>query len=295
MRENSRKRPSKPAKKPIPSAAPEVVYTQPEPLNRKKLILRLVTVFAVVLALFIGFSIFFRVDTIEISGNDQYNASSVLAASGIEYGDGLLTFGKAKACARIIEALPYVDNVRIGIKLPGTVRIYIQEVDVVYAIQDENDGWWLMTAEGRIVEGATQSNAVKHTLIKGVKLTGAKAGAMAQAMEPEPQETYVTDDEEQTVITVTNGERLQTVIEILKELERNEILGEVSIVDATDMGDLQLWYSTKTQVLLGDPSQMDVKIATLKAIMSDDAIDSSGIIDLSKQEEDEPISLTPFE
>ena len=286
-----RKRPAKP----VDSAMPEVVYVQPEPLNRKKMILRMATVIAVVMALFIGFSIFFRVDTIQVSGLDKYNADTILAVSGIEYGDSLLTFGKGKACASIIEALPYVDNVRIGIKLPGTVRIYIQEVDVVYSVQDEKDGWWLMTSDGRLVESVSQSAAAKHTLIKGVVLVAPKAGGKAQALEPEPEETYVAEDEEHTVVTVTNGERLQTVKTILKELERNEILGEVASVDVTDMGDIQLWYGTKTQILLGDPSQLDVKIATMKAIISDDKIDSSGVIDLSKQEEDEPISITPFE
>lgn len=295
MKQNKRGREAEPRKKTAQPAMPEVVYTQPEPLNRKKVVLRLLTVCAVVLALFVGFSIFFRVDTIEVSGAVKYNRDTVLSVSGIEYGDSLLTFGKTKACARIFESLPYVENVRIGIKLPGTVRIYIQEVDVVYSIQDETDGWWLMTAEGRIIEGITQSRATKHTMIKGVRTVAAKPGEWAQAKEPDPDETYVADDDEHTVVTVTNGERLQTVKDILYELERNEILGEVSIVDATDMGNIQLWYGTKTQILLGDPSRIDVKIATMKAIIANDEIDSSGVIDLSEQKEDEPISITPFE
>ena len=295
MKQDNRDYEAEPRKKSAHSAMPEVVYTQPEPLNRKKMTLRLLTVFAVVMALFVGFSIFFRVEKVEVIGIKQYNADTVLQVSGIEYGDSLLTFGKGKACAKIIEALPYVENVRIGIKLPGYVRIYIQEVDVVYSIQDENDAWWLMTAEGRIVERASQSVAAKHTQIKGIRLIDAKAGQWAEAMEPEPDETYVAGDEEQTVVTVTNGERLQTVKDILYELEHNEILGEVASVDVSDMGNIHLWFGRKTQVLLGDPSQLDEKIATMKAILSDDGIDSSGIINLSNVEEDAPISITPFQ
>jgi hypothetical protein len=176
------------------SSMPEVVYTQPEPLDRKKLILRLVTAAAVVMALFVGFSIFFRVEQVEIIGMEKYTADTVMGVSGIEYGDSLLAFGKGKACAKIIEALPYVENVRIGIKLPGYVQIYIREVDVVYSIQDETDGWWLMTAEGRIIEGITQSRATKHTMIKGVRTVAAKPGEWAQAKEPDPDETYVAEN-----------------------------------------------------------------------------------------------------
>lgn len=295
MKQNRSGRESEPRKKTAQPAMPEVIYTQPEPLNRKKVVLRLLTVCAVVMALFVGFSIFFRVDTIEVSGAVKYNKDTILSVSGIEHGDSLLTFGKTKACARIFESLPYVENVRIGIKLPGTVRIYIQEVDVVYSIQDENDGWWLMTAEGRIIEGVTQSGAMKHTMVKGIQLLATKPGQWAEAKEPEPDETYVADDEEQTVVEVSNGERLQTVKDILYEMERNEILGDVSIVDVTDMGNILLWYGTKTKVQLGDPSELDKKIATMKAIIANDEIDSSGVIDLSKQEENKPISITPFE
>ncbi len=294
MRENNKEKKSRTGR-PAPSS-PEVVYIQPEPLNRKKLILRLLTVCAVVLALFVGFSIFFRVDTIEVSGIEQYTADTVLEASGIEHGASLLTFGKGKACARIKNALPYVESIRISIKLPGTVRILITEVDVVYSIQDSTNQWWLMTSEGRLIEQVSNAQAASHTIIKGLQLVAPEAGKTAVALEPEPEETYVVEgDEQQTVVTITNGERLETVQEILIQLEQNEILGEVSEVDVTDMGDIFLWYGTKTKVLLGDPGQIDTKIATMKAIIADDRIDSTGIVDLTKPEQEEGISITPFE
>ena len=77
------KRPTEqtPVKRP---PAQEVVYTQPEPLDRKKLALRLLTVVAVVLALFMGCSIFFKVENITVSGNQKYDVWTVREASGIE-------------------------------------------------------------------------------------------------------------------------------------------------------------------------------------------------------------------
>ncbi|MBE6924614.1 MAG: FtsQ-type POTRA domain-containing protein [Ruminococcaceae bacterium] len=275
------------------SAIPEVVYTQPDPVNRKKLVLRLTTVCVVVLALFVGFSIFFRVDTVEVSGTNMYNESTILEVSGIEMGDSLLTFGKAKACAQIIEKLPYVENVRIGIKLPGTVRIYIEEVDVIYSVQDTSDNWWFMTAEGRLVEPTNRSEAAKHTMVKGIQLVSPKKGQQAVAAEPEPDETYVAGDEEHTIVTVTNGERLQTLLEILLDLEQNEILGEVDEVDVSDLGDLRLKYDSKTTVLLGDPSRMDEKIQLLKAIVSDKDVDHTGTVDLTDPGKDKPVTITP--
>lgn len=275
---------------------PEVVYTQPDPLNRKKLILRLATVCAVVLALFVGFSIFFRVEKVEVIGAEQYTRETILEASGIETGASLLTFGKGKACARIMETLPYVESIRIGIKLPGTVRIIINEVDVVYSIQDTTDQWWYMTSEGRLIEPVSASAAAKETVVKGFKIQNAKAGTKAVALETEPEQIVEPEEEEQEpVVTVTNAERLITALEILGELEKNEILGDVSEVDVTDMGNIILKYGSKSTILLGDPGQIDVKIATMKAIVEDETIDSSGEVDLSQPEVEDGISITPFE
>jgi len=117
-------------------AAPEVVYTPAKPLNRNRILLRLATVVAVVLALVFAISIFFKVEHVTVSGTEKYDAWTVKEASGIELGDNLLTFGKAKAYGKIKATLPYVDQVHIGIKLPDTVHIVIKELDVVYAMKD---------------------------------------------------------------------------------------------------------------------------------------------------------------
>jgi len=277
-------------------AAPEVVYTQPEPLNRKKLVLRLATVCAVVMALFVGFSIFFRVDSVEVVGAEQYTPETVLEVSGIEKGASLLTFGKGKACARIKEALPYVQTIRISIKLPGTVRILIDEVDVVYSIQDDANRWWFMTSEGRLIEPVSASQAAKETVVKGFKIQKPKAGEKAVAVEPEIEDPPEPEVEgEEPMVTVTNGERLVTALEILVELERNEILGDVSQVNVTDMGDIALVYGSKIKIRLGDPGQIDTKIATMKAVIDSGEINSAGELDLSTPEIEEGVWFTPAE
>lgn len=258
---------------------PEVIYTQPAPLDRKKLILRLATVAAVVIALLVGFSIFFRVDTILVTGNEQYTRDGIIKASGIELGDSLLSFGKGKASAKIAEAMPYIKTVRIGIKLPGTVTIAIDEVDVVYSVQDSKGQWWLVTCDAWIVEQVEASEASKHTLLKGIRLLNPEESTPAKVVELDP---HATDENgEEAPITVTNKERLQTAKEIMTRLELNGILGECASVDVTDMDNIQLWYGTRYQVLLGDPGDMDDKIDTMSAIVEQSKSYETGILDLT--------------
>ena len=290
--ERKKKRPPVEPKRERPEV-PEVVYTQPETLDRRKLTIRLLTVAAVVLALFVGFSLFFRVDTIVVSGNQKYNAWTVREVSGIDEGDSLLSFGKARACAKIAESLPYVKVVRIGIKLPGTVNIYIEEVEVVYSIQDGAGNWWLMTSEGKLVEKTSPNEAAKHTAIKGVVLSEPKSGAMAVAVEPDPDQT--DDQGEPVVITVTNQERLQTALEIVSRLEINGILGMTPSVDVSDMGDIQVWYGDTIKVLLGDAGQIKEKIDVMKSILEQAGSHESGVLDITEIREDGGYPMTPFE
>ncbi len=273
--------------------ARDVTYIPPEPLNRKKLLLRLLTVAAVVVALFVGCSIFFKVDTIRVSGMEKYTAWAVREASGIEEGESLLTIGKAQACGRIIEELPYVKTVRIGITLPGTVNIYIEELDVVYSVQDVDGGWWLLTSDGRIVEKTSGTEAARHTQLLGFQITEPKAGEQAVAMELEPDAT--DESGERVVITVTNEERMETALQIVTRLEANEILGEVASVDVTNLEDIQLWYGKQYQVLLGDPGNLDEKIDTMKTVIDQEDSHQSGILDITFTEEEGKVVYTPFE
>lgn len=278
--------------KPQRPAAQEVVYTPPVPLNRRKLVLRLVTVLAVVLSLFLGCTVFFRVKDVVVTGTERYTPWSVREASGIEDGSSLLAFGKTKAAGRIIEELRYIKSVRIGITLPDTVNIYVEELDVIYGVQDTEDGWWMIAADGRVVEPTTEAEARETTLLKGFRLNAPETGKIAVPAEPE--ETDGTDAEP---ILVTDRERLEAALSVITQLERCEILGEAASVDVTDPANIQLWYGDDYQVLLGDPDRMDEKI-----MMMDSVIDrheqeggyQSGVLDITLTVNPNGVGYTPF-
>jgi cell division septal protein FtsQ len=257
--------------------APEVVYIPPKPFNRNRLLLSLAITLAVVLALSFSISIFFSVEVVTVSGAEKYDAWTVKEASGIEYGDNLLSFGKAKAAGNIKLELPYVNTVRIGIKLPNTVKIEIEEVDVTYALKSVDGNWWLISAEGKIVEQALDGKESRHTKILGVQLEKPVVGEMAIAwQDPVPP----TDENGNTVpVTITAAERLNAVISIAGFLEQNKIIGKMASVDVNHLMDIQLWYGNKYQILLGSSDQLGVKIATMKAALSQVDYDE-GILDI---------------
>lgn len=289
--ETKKKRP--PAQKPQPKAyqPPEVTYTPPVPINRKKLLLRLGTVLAVALALFLGCTIFFRVKDVVVTGTERYTAWSVREASGIEEGESLLAFGKTKAAGKIMESLRYVKSVRIGITLPDTVNICVEELEVVYGVQDAQDGWWLVSCDGRVVEQTSETKAKSTTLLKGFRLEEPKVGDSAAAQEPE----QAAGDE--TPVLITDQERLEAALSVITQLERNEILGEAASVDVTDPANIQLWYKDDYQVLLGNPDRMDEKIMMMNRVIRQHEQEGgyqSGVLDITLTVTPDSVGYTPF-
>lgn len=285
--QKKKKRPPQ-KKKPQPRQMPEVTYTPPVPINRKKLLLRLATVFAVALALFLGCTVFFRVKDVVVTGTERYTAWTVREASGIEEGESLLAFGKTKAAGRIMEKLRYVRIVRIGVTLPDTVNIHIQELDVVYGVQDAQDGWWLLSCDGKVVEKTNETKARESTVLKGFRLSKPTVGESAVAQEPEATESTVL---------ITDQERLEAALSVITQLERNEILGEAASVDVTDPSNIQLWYQDDYQVLLGDPDRMDEKIMMMTRVIRQHQQEGgyqSGVLDITLTNTPDGVEYTPF-
>lgn len=270
-----------PVQEPV-RVTPEVVYLAPKPFSRSRLILHLATVVAVVLALMLGLSVFFKVENIVVSGCQQYSAWQVKQASGVEEGDQLLTFNRAKASGKIISSLPYVKTVRIGITLPDTVNIEIVETQVCYAVEAVDGTWWLMNSDGKIVEQAAAGTEDQHTKILGVSIQDPAVGEQVQAYENQQAQT---DAEGNVVpVTVTAQQRLNAVIDIAQYLEGYSIIGEAASIDVTDLYDIELWYGQKFQVLLGDSGELNHKIKYLKAVVDDYEVSrpyETGVLDIS--------------
>lgn len=276
----------------------EVVYTQPKPFQRNRFLIHLASVVAVVLALVFGMSIFFKVGQVTVSGMEKYTAWDVKEASGIQEGETLLTLSKATISGKIITKLPYVGSVRVGIKLPDTVNIEVKELDVVYAIAGDDGNWWLMTASGRLVEPITEGVAKTHTQVLGVQITGAEVGMQAVALEAVPDETEATDATEQTqapAVTILGRERLEQAITILQHLEDNGVVGEVASVDVSDTEAMELWYGQRYLVQLGDGTQMNRKIKSMKAAVDQMGEYQSGELDVSFTIWPQEVGYTPFE
>ena len=85
---------------------PRVVYTMPKPFSRGVFLLRLLSMAAVVAAVIMCLSLFFRVEQVVVSGAEKYTPYNIMEASGVETGDSLLSVSDARVAGKIKLALP---------------------------------------------------------------------------------------------------------------------------------------------------------------------------------------------
>lgn len=258
---------------------PDVIYTAPKPLRKGSFALRLVSMAAVVAAVFLALSVFFRVETITVAGAEKYSPWMVRQAAGVEPGDALLSIGEARVASRIISELPYVDKVKVGVRLPGTVEIQITELQVTYSIEDENGSWWLISADGRAIEQVTLDKALGYTRVEGLAIRAPQAGSPVQALPGQ-----IIDPDEGTAESQEQAdadEQLSALIAVMTALEKNRIIGQVSLIDVTDVSRIRLEYPQLLTVQLGSAERMDYKIGYLAAAVEQLEDSQSGELDLS--------------
>ena len=268
---------------------PNVVYTAPKPMRRGAFAWKLISMAAVVAAVFLGLSVFFRVDTITVAGADKYTPWMIREASGVELGDALLSIGEARVASRIQMELPYVDEIKVGIRLPGTVEIQVTELQVTYSIEDENGGWWLISANGRAVEPVSLDQALGYTRVEGLAIRTPTAGEPVQAI---PGRIVDGDGNAVELAQSDADQQLSALIKVMTGLEKSRIIGQITKIDMTSVTDIRLEYPQLLTVRLGDDDRLDYKINYLAAAIKQLQANQSGELDLTLEYTEDAI-FTP--
>ena len=128
-------------------------------------------------AIVAALTLFFRVDTVVVTGLSRYTAQEVQDAAGIRDGDNLLLFNKYDMAPRIVSALPYIEEVRINRKLPDTLLIEARECRRPFAL-----------VQGGSVAGPMLHKRVASDLVTLVDFAHTAFGA------PTPLPVYLDDE-----------------------------------------------------------------------------------------------------
>ena len=124
-------------------------------------------------------TVFFKIESITVTGSKVYDTEKVLSVCTIETGENLFLADTDKAAQQLQQALPYVYSAKIKRKLPGTVQIQVTDAAPAYAVKNKDKTYTLMDDRFKVLE-VVQKKPKESILIQKANLNSAKVGQTAQ-------------------------------------------------------------------------------------------------------------------
>lgn len=141
---------------------------------------KLLSVVVISGAIVAALTLFFKVETITVSGTTEYSSEEIITASGVKQGDNLFLLNKYEIYESILEKLPYVSSVSISRKLPDTLLIKVTDSNQGGVIEDHGT-YWVLSAEGKLL--GKRAEAGRGALITGLTLAEPEVGKKAAVEE----------------------------------------------------------------------------------------------------------------
>lgn len=239
---------------------------------------------AVIVAMTVGATVFFRVETVTVTGNQRYTQEEIVAASGIQLGDNLYSLNKVRIDRSLRTTLPYIGKLTINRALPSTIVITVTEWEAVaqvappdseqaaayraaageHAVSTAQESW-LISVKGKLLEPApADSTAISVT---GLTALAPQAGSFLEV--PETEQT-----------------RLEALTGLLEALETRETLREVSAI-RLESTCLVARYAGRFDVKMKLNADFDYDVRLMQSVREQVEIqqgeDAAGSIDLTQE------------
>lgn len=227
---------------------------------------KLLSTLAICAVVVAALTLFFRVDTIEVTGTQRYTAQEIIDASGVDTGDNLFLLNKYNVDQNIRSVLPYVQELRINRRLPDTLVIQVEECGTPLAVVQDGSAW-LVSPAGKIVEQVEASAAENYAVIDGCELLAPSVGtSLALATEYASQQ--------------------QSLLDLLAALEEAGLLDQVDAIHLDDLSILRMDYAGRFVVELPYGADYAYKLRFLTAILEKGAIqdNQTGTIQLTRND-----------
>lgn len=204
----------------------------------------------------------FSIQEIAVSGNTRYRPEAIVQVSGLYQGESVWSVDKTAAEERILEAFPYIEQVKVSNTAYNRLEIAVvetQEIGVMYA-----DGQWAAVgANGKVLElrEITSDRPLRALYFKGAAVSSAVPGEQAM------------DERSFAIVT-----------ELLAAFKQYGLTG-VGEIDLGNKSDLQLTWNGRITVRLGNDSnlthEVGVVVGALPEIEAQYGANAAGQLDVS--------------
>lgn len=214
---------------------------------------KLLCILAVVVALTMGATVFFQVETVTVSGNSRYTEDEVVQATGIQVGDNLFHMNKYQIADQVLRKLPYTKELNIRRSLPSTIVITVTEWDAVARVTAPPAGTVVTLPEEDAGDSSAQENPPEVATDDWLISVGGKLLETASADSTAITVSGITPimPRAGTILALPQEEqpKLDALLALLGQLETLEMMDRVSSIQLES-----------THVLVRYLERFDVKI-----------------------------------
>ncbi len=215
---------------------------------RRKVTRRLVFLLLTLGMAFLAVTIFFRVNTLDITGTPHYSAEEISKVLGVEKGDNLFTFRTGALEKKILKKYPYLSDVSVERQLPDTLVVKATDAVPVVALDMQGGGYFLADADGKLLEQTAQIPEGVAS-VTGVILSDATPGHF---------------------LSSEDTDRAAPLIALTQALEKQEMISDVDFINVSALYDVRFSYQGRLDVRLGETTQLTEKLRMLERIVQDE-------------------------
>ena len=225
---------------------------------------KLLSAVLILAAIVVGCIVFFRVNTVEVTGDSPYTAEEIIAVSGVEQGDNLFALNKYQISSRIYTQLPYIDTVNIIRRYPDTLVIHVT-AGTPAAWLESGGAVWLLDSRGKLLESGDALSAGRAQVL-GLEAVNPAVGSLL-TVPPEQQD------------------RLDRLRDFLAAIQVRQMTGSLTgFIDLTSDYEIRFGYGENLTVLFpmsGDFADNTYYLQQTLWTMDEEGIPRNGTLDLT--------------
>ena len=239
-------------------------YNRKRARGRFSFLYKLLTFVVICGAICVALTLFFKIETISVSGNVRYRQEEIAEASGIQVGDNMFLMNKFNAAEKITAKLPYIESVQIRRQVPSTLQIQVAECTSPIAIKQDGS-IWLINGTGKIVDQLGISAWENYPQLTGLRLADPAIG--------------------QPVAVEAEAENIRAqLFTLLHQLEQKEMLTDTQAIHLEDTAVITLRYLNRFDVIFNYGADFDYKLDYLRAVVERLEVNENGSIDMTQND-----------
>lgn len=211
---------------------------------RKIFLMFFMAVAVLCIGLVLVFSLFFKINTISVKGDNVYSDKMVTEKSGIDFGANLFRINQEKVSEKLSKELPYIEEITLERKLPDTLIINVKATREVAAISSKS-GFVLVDKKGKVLDKDASILRENVAVLKGVKT--------AEFTEGE-------------IITFTSQEKTDAVLALFDAIDKCG-LNLITEINLKNINDIKIKYDDRIIFEIGSLTNVETKLARGKAAL----------------------------